>query len=110
MVKLLKALQSLQARVPDDAARRNRWMAAVGVRGNLEKLVRILRQEAKVRWGWEAGAGLAGRGWGWRCGAALLQAGPGRGWVGVLVCKGREGGSVGCWYGAVRLSGTLTPP
>ncbi|EFN56001.1 hypothetical protein CHLNCDRAFT_145389 [Chlorella variabilis] len=48
VVKLLKALQSLQARVPDDAARRNRWMAAVGVRGNLEKLVRILRQEAKA--------------------------------------------------------------
>ncbi len=47
--KLLKALQRLQVRVPDDAARRNRWSAAVDMRKNLVKLATILRQEAEVR-------------------------------------------------------------
>jgi hypothetical protein len=46
--KLLKALQGLQGKTPDEAARRNRWTGAVGIRENLDKLVKILRKEAEV--------------------------------------------------------------
>jgi hypothetical protein len=48
VVSFLKGLASLQGKVPDEATRRNRWNAAVGLRDTLSKMVGVLRKEAKA--------------------------------------------------------------
>lgn len=69
IVKLLKALQGLQTKVPDLVARSTRTDAAVAVRGNLEKLFKIMREEAEVRRVWCACVGTVWVG----CGRGLVR-------------------------------------